>query len=229
MKPLAFGIIAIMLSSCQPAKQSKETEYRTFRTELAEELKAMVEIDQIAAFVRKGEYTKLTDSEWEAFKDSVFTTHTMRLKEILQEFGYPGYDLVGKEGAQHFWLMVQHADKDVEFQMNVLRQLKAEVDKNNADPSNFALLTDRVQVNTGKKQVYGTQVTYNQFGQAYPKALADSSEVNKRRAEVGLGPIEEYLNTMTLMHFEINKEQLQQAGITEPKLYPVIQPIDSIN
>lgn len=184
-------------------------------------------MDQVAALVPKGEYTKLTSSQWDAFKDSVFTTHTIRLKEILQEFGYPGYDLVGKEGSNHFWLMTQHADKDVDFQLNVLRQLKAEVDKNNADPRNFALLTDRVLVNTGKKQVYGTQVTYNQFGQAYPKPLSDSIDVNKRRAEVGLEPLEEYLNMITLMHFDMNKESLRQSGITEPKLYPILQQKDS--
>jgi hypothetical protein len=43
--------------------------------------------------------------------------------------------------------------------------------------------------------------------------------VSKRRAEVGLEPIEQYLNMMTLMHFEMNKDNLKNRGITEPKLY----------
>lgn len=62
-------------------------------------------------------------------------------------------------------------------------------------------------------------MTYNSLGQAYPKDLADSLNVNKRRAEVGLEPIEEYLNRMTQMHFEMNKEYLKNRGITKPVLY----------
>ena len=84
---------------------------------------------------------------------------------------------------------------------------------------NYGLLTDRVKINTGEKQIYGTQVTYNSFGQAYPKNLADSMNVNKLRAEVGLEPIEEYLNNMTQMHFEMNKKYLESKGITAPILY----------
>jgi hypothetical protein len=46
--------------------------------------------------------------------------------------------------------------------------------------------------------------------------------VNKRRAEVGLEPLEQYLNMMTLMHFEMNKENLKAQGIREPRLYDSI-------
>jgi hypothetical protein len=76
-------------------------------------------------------------------------------------------------------------------------------------------LTDRVEINKGK--IYGTQVTYNSQGQAYPKPLLDSVNVDKRRAEVGLEPLGQYLNMMTLM--QMNKEFLKSKGMTEPKLY----------
>jgi hypothetical protein len=36
--------------------------------------------------------------------------------------------------------------------------------------------------------------------QAFPKNLVDPENVNKRRKEIGLQPIEEYLNMMTLMN-----------------------------
>ena len=62
-------------------------------------------------------------------------------------------------------------------------------------------------------------MTYNSLGQAYPKNLADSANVNRRRAEVGLEPIEEYLNLIRQMHFEMNKEYLKSKGITKPVLY----------
>ena len=39
--------------------------------------------------------------------------------------------------------------------------MKIEIDKRNAEPSNYGLLVDRVQLNIGEPQVYGTQVIYN--------------------------------------------------------------------
>jgi hypothetical protein len=211
----------------QTGKHDNDTKKIEFNQSLADELKSMAEIDQVAAYIPQGEYKQLTPEQWENFKDSVFTAHKVRLQEIFDEFGYPGYDLVGKEGSNNFWLMVQHADKDIDFQSRVLEKLKIEVEKKNADGSNYGLLTDRVRINKGEKQIYGTQVTYTDQGQAYPKPLLDSANVNKRRTEVGLEPIEEYLNMMTLMHFEMNKDNLKARGITEPKLYKTTDSIVS--
>lgn len=222
MKGLILLIVAgLVLLNFRPVDgQNKKDERKIeFNQSLADELNTMVETDQIAAYIPQGKYKQWPVEKWESFKDSVFTTHKKRLEEIFEELGYPGYSLVGKKGSQHFWLMVQHCDADPAFQSRVLEKLKIEVDNKNADGSNYGLLTDRVKINTGQKQIYGTQVTYNSLGQAYPKDLADSVNVNKRRAEVGLEPIEDYLNLMTQMHFEMNKEYLKGKGITKPVLY----------
>ena len=210
----------------QTGKPDNKTNKIDFNQRLADELKSMAEIDQVAAYIPQGKYKQLTQQQWERFKDSVFTTHKVRLEKIFDEFGYPGYDLVGKEGSNNFWLMIQHSDKDIDFQSRVLEKLKVEVDNKNADGSNYGLLTDRVKINKGEKQIYGTQVTYTIDGQAYPKPLLDSVNVNKKRAEVGLEPIEEYLNMMTLMHFEMNKGNLKSRGISEPKLYKTSDSIE---
>lgn len=209
-----FGLIAF---SCkQPSKKVE------FNQHLANELETMAKLDQTAAYVQQGKYTGWSSERWNAFKDSVFSNHKKRLEEIVNRFGYPGYSLVGEAGSQNFWVMVQHCDSDPGFQSTILEKLKVEVDNKNADASNFGLLTDRVKLNTGEKQIYGSQVTYNFLGQAYPKNLADSVNVNKKRAEIGLEPIEEYLNSMTQMHFEMNKEYLKSKGITVPTLYKTI-------
>jgi hypothetical protein len=221
MKKLLLTItVLIFLGHAQAISQTRKSKKKVqFNQQLADELKAMAEVDQIAAYIPQGKYKEWSVERWEDFKDSVFTTHKKRMEEIFAEFGYPGYNLVGKTGSQHFWLMVQHCDSDPAFQLSVLEKLKIEVGKSNADASNFGLLTDRVKINTGEKQIFGTQVAYNSFGQAYPKNLADSVNVNKRRAEVGLEPIEQYLNVMTQMHFEMNKEYLKSKGISAPILY----------
>jgi len=213
-------LIGLILAGCnQTGKETSNTRDVKFNQGLADELKSMAVIDQVAANMPQGKYKEWTSDRWDKFRDSVFTTHEIRLKEIFDEFGYPGYDLIGKEGSNNFWLMVQHSDSDLQFQLRVLEKLEKAVEDKNADGRNFGLLTDRVKINSGERQIYGTQVRYNSLGQAYPKPLYDSINVNKRREEVGLEPLDQYLDMMTLMYFEMNKEVLKNRGITEPQLY----------
>lgn len=219
-KVLGTILLALIIVGCNNEKKPNEQEKVAFNQELANELNKMAGIDQIAAYIPQGEYKKMTKEQWNSFKDSVFTTHQIRLKEIFDKHGFVGFDLAGEDGSRNFWLMVQHSDHNPDFQQEVLKKMKVEVDHGNAIPSNYGLLVDRVNLNTGKNQVYGTQVTYNmETGQAYPKPLQDSLNVNERRKSVGLEPIEEYLNRMTEMHFEMNKENYLKKGMTEPKLY----------
>ncbi|MDF4220768.1 hypothetical protein PXC01_04150 [Maribacter sp. M208] len=223
-KIIGILIVGLLLFGCKEKTSEKREikEKLEFNQELANELKKMAEIDQIAAYIPQGEYKKMTDMQWNSYKDSVFTTHEMRLKQIFKQYGFVGFDLAGKEGSQNFWLMIQHSDHNPDFQKEVLEKMKIEVDKGNAKPSNYGLLVDRVMLNIGKQQVYGTQVDYNmETGQAFPRNLKDSSEVNKKRKSIGLEPIEEYLNGMSEMHFEMNKEGYIKKGITEPKLYKI--------
>lgn len=117
--------------------------------------------------------------------------------QIMEKFGFPGFNLVGKSGSNNFWLLVQHQDRFPELQRKVLKLMKVEIDKENADKSNFAYLTDRVAVNANEPQVYGTQMTVNEERTSYiPKEVIDPEHLNERRASVGLGTIEEYAERM---------------------------------
>ena len=221
-----FGIliIGIVLFGCKQKSATENANEDTigFNQELANELENMAEIDQLVAsnaFPPKN-YSYLTPEQWKIFKDSVFLRNQKRAKEILNTYGFVGFDLAGEKGSRNFWLIVQHSDHNPEFQKEVLKEMKKEVDKQNAISTNYGLLVDRVNLNTGHPQIYGTQVTYNiNNGQAYPKTLMDSINVNSRRKTIGLEPIEEYLNGMSEMHFEMNKENYLSKGITEPTLY----------
>lgn len=221
-----IGLVIVGCNGKALDAENPETKLE-FNQALKDELAKMAETDQIAAFIPTGKYKELSREEWSSFKDSIFKTHTDRLHEIFSRHGYPGYDLVGEEGASNFWLMVQHADHDPEFQNNVLEKMKMEVDKGNAEAEKYGYLMDRVNLNTGKAQLYGTQVSYNtETCQAFPLNLADSANVNQRRQSIGLPPLEGYLNQMTEMHFEMNKESYLIRGIKEPKLYETPSNVD---
>ncbi len=187
-----------------------------FNEALADELSKMYFNDQLVAAnaYPPEDYSHLTKEEWNSFEDSVYSAHQNRAKEILNEYGFVGFDLAGEKGSSDFWIITQHSDHNPEFQLEVLEQMKIQVDKGNADSRNYGLLVDRVKLNTGEAQIYGTQVHYNmEICQAFPRKLADSINVNERRKKIGLEPLEVYLNNMTKMHFEMNREYYSKKGI----------------
>ena len=102
----------------------------------------------------------------------------------------------------------------------MLKALKKQVDLKNGSRSNYAMLEDRIAINTNKKQRFGSQVTYNEDGQAIPKnGLVDSINIEKLRSDYDLDSFKDYYNRMTTNHYNMNKEFFLKKGIKEPKLY----------
>lgn len=129
------------------------------------------------------------------------------LKSILDTFGFPGFNLVGEDYSNSFWNIIQHQDNNLEFQKFALDKMKKEVDRNNASKLYFAYLIDRVKINSGEEQIYGTQMQLNSDSTSYePKPVIDQENLDKRRAEVGLIPISEYIDTMNKRYFGNLKE-----------------------
>jgi hypothetical protein len=215
-KIISFLLVTGILASCASRLTADK------KSQLAKRLKEMVIIDQVAANIPTGQYKEYSKERWEQFKDSVFTADKNEVESIFTQYGFPGFDKVGEEGSQHFWLIVQHCDKYPAFQKKVLNAMEKEVKKHNANPNNYAYLYDRVKVNAGEKQLFGTQVTYEvaTTGRAIPKiGLIDSANVDKLRKDYNLDPLKDYLNMMTTMHYEMNKNTYQQKGIMSPQLY----------
>lgn len=121
-----------------------------------------------------------------------------RLKEIIAASGWPTDDLVGPLAASAAWLVAQHADHDVPFQQAALALLVAAADEGQASRGDVAYLTDRVAVNTGRPQTYGTQIRCRD-GEPQPATpLVDPAAVERLRAEAGLGTLTAYLDSMRM-------------------------------
>lgn len=209
-------LLSILLTHCAP----KFTESKSLA--FNKQLKEMAETDQIAAFIPQGKYKEYTKEQWLKFQDSVFANNKIKAEEMFTKYGFMGFDKVGKDGSYHFWLIVQHCDKYPAFQKKVLKAMDREVKRGNANPNNYAYLYDRVKINAGEKQLFGTQVTYETTttGRAIPKiGLIDSVNVDKLRKEYALEPLKDYLNTMTISHYEMNKNWYEKKGMTKPNLY----------
>ncbi|MBB5787107.1 DUF6624 domain-containing protein [Jiangella mangrovi] len=160
-----------------PSATQRETD-EGLRAELLE----MMEQDQTE---RSPEFT----GEWNDQE------RTDRLREIVEEHGWPGSDLVGDDGATAAWVIAQHSDLDLEFQQEALELMRPAVEAGLADPTELAYLEDRVGLNSGGEQVYGTQIGCVD-GVPQPAPLADPETVDERRTEVGLEPLDDYLATL---------------------------------
>lgn len=117
--------------------------------------------------------------------------HTARMKEIIAEYGWPGHNLVGSEAAAAALLLLLHADKDIAFQKKCLPLLLRAIALGDALASQGAFLTDRICVNEGRPQWYGTQMK-NANGTWVFADIENGEkveEVNLRRASVGLPPL----------------------------------------
>lgn len=129
-----------------------------------------------------------------------FDRHIPIIKNIFSKNGYPTDKMVGKETSTNFFVLIQHSDSDPKFQAFMLPILKKYSKTGNVSKKDYAFLFDRVQRNTGKQQLYGTQPSYDNMGNLfdstnkiiYPKDLADPINVDKRRKKVGLEPLEKY-------------------------------------
>jgi hypothetical protein len=117
--------------------------------------------------------------------------NTARLHEIVARRGWPGNSIACEDGAHAAWLLVQHADHDRAFQRECLILLERAIKAGEASPTDLAYLTDRLLVAEGKPQLYGTQFQ-TAGGAPAPHPIADEADVDRRRAEVGLGPLEAY-------------------------------------
>jgi len=117
--------------------------------------------------------------------------NTARMHEIVEEYGWPTKSMVGGDGTRSAWLLVQHADMDVAFQRKCLALMRPRLADGQVSPADVAYLTDRVRVNEGEPQVYGTQF-HLKDGQRQPRPIEEPEKVDERRASMGMKPLADY-------------------------------------
>lgn len=171
--------------------------------------KLIARLDSLASADQKWRNLATKQGNGEKLKDSIDpktifpnmiltdNSNLVEVRKIFYTYGFPNYDLVGTRGSSNFWLLVQHQDRSPAFQDSVLVLMKIEAEKGKASWNNYAYLIDRVKVNAGEKQIYGTQMQMNNDNTSFePKPVIEPEKLNERRKSVGLGTIEEYADVM---------------------------------
>ncbi len=147
-----------------------------------------------------------------AEKDSI---NLIKIQKILDERGWLGPDTIGNQGNMTLFLVIQHSDQAV--QEKYLPMMREAVAKGNARPSSLALLEDRVALRQGKKQIYGSQIGRNQeTGEFYVSPLQDPDNVDKRRTEVGLLTLQEYVSYWNIV-WDVEKYKKELPELEKKK------------
>ena len=123
---------------------------------------------------------------------------TQYMTALLHKYDWIDIHRFGPRVSMAAWLMVQHADNNVELQKLALGRMEPYLENGGVDKGNYAFLWDRVAVNTGQKQRYGTQPTWEctPEGNLTLQPLEDPDDVNNRRAAMGMDTVEEGLAGM---------------------------------
>jgi hypothetical protein len=170
-------------------------------------LQHMVDVDQyMRKFMMNVPFEKgFTDAEKEYFHKvstprfkKIDDENTAELKSLLKSHRWFTISKFGKVTDNNAWLLVQHADDQPEFQKEVLAILESLYRSKETKPQNYAYLFDRIaasfsDVKLRKFQRYGTQGSCTGPGTWAPLPMEEPASVDVRRAEVGLGPMAEYI------------------------------------
>jgi hypothetical protein len=128
---------------------------------------------------------------------NVDSVNIIRVEEIIKEYGWPTYSMVGKVAANGAFLIIQHSNTRI--QKKYLDQLLDAAKKKEASSESVALLQDRIMTKESHYQIYGTQVfqikdkVTGKLSKYTYYPIKDEKNVDARRKEMGLIPLKDYL------------------------------------
>ena len=121
------------------------------------------------------------------------------IKQALDAYDWIDIERFGAAASHRAWLLVQHADTDVAFQSMALSRMEPYLATGGVSKSNYAYLWDRVAVNEGRMQRYGTQPSSSCVdGKVELAPTEDPGNLDARRADMELGPAADHIAQMSL-------------------------------
>ena len=212
MRNVRIGLYAVMIFmlalGCASDRDWSEADTAEITSQLIERAEADQQIRQADPATMSAEERRELAARWR----EVDHGNTAWLKRVVERHGWPTAERVGQEAAQGAFLIVQHADHDVEFQAECLPMLERAAERGEIPRWQFAYLTDRVRVKQKRPQLYGTQYDVRRApdGSALADAdgqveyvlpvVEDVASLDERRLAAGLSPWFEYEKKMASMH-----------------------------
>lgn len=122
-----------------------------------------------------------------------------RMESVIARYGWPRTETWSAAVEKAAWFLVQHGlvngdngsiNWNIALARRVLPDVEASVKAGNLSPWHYAALYDRIQIDSGKPQRFGTQF-HCVDGRFEPGTLEDLKNVDARRKTLGLEPLKE--------------------------------------
>ena len=127
-----------------------------------------------------------------------------RLVELLGKYGWPTTSEVTEYAAAGAALVINHASHAL--RVKYFPMLEKAFKNGEAQPLRYAKMKDRLLVEEGKKQLYGTQIKFENLIRV-PYPIKDPKHVDQRRAKIGLGPLRPYLKKRFNIDWQFPQEK----------------------
>ncbi|MGW0569920.1 DUF6624 domain-containing protein [Streptomyces tauricus] len=116
----------------------------------------------------------------------IFAGEAELLRGILDTHGWPGYELVGERASLAAWRIAMYCPTPLQARAAELLERAART--GDADPLHFALLADRICLNRGEPQHFGTLYIPTRSGLLKLYPVKDPQRLDDRRHALGLEP-----------------------------------------
>lgn len=206
----------LLLVSCTENKKPKESQTSV---EVVQDLKEVLDSIWIAEQTPLSLRDSLMDvygvdsKEAQVQQEIYEKNHVVnekKIKKILDNNGWPDKESMGERGNWTICNVIQHADNEI--RIKYLPLMRQAVKDHKLEARFLARAEDRIATERGDSQIYGGQMKY------YPETKSfnvwpvyDPVNIDKRRAEIGLGPIAEHLKNR--FDFEWNlDEQIKRTA-----------------
>lgn len=126
------------------------------------------------------------------YKQEIYKNEYDKMLQLIEKYGWPKYSSVGKLAADAPLLVINHHESEA-IRKKYLPQIKQSCLENEGSCIEFAKIQDRILVNENKQQIYGMQFRYNSKRELEPFPIINPEYVDKRRKEIGLEPLKDYL------------------------------------
>ena len=135
----------------------------------------------------------------------------------MDENGWPTEEQMGEFGNRTICNVIQHSDNEI--RIKYLPLMRQAVKDKKLEARFLVRAEDRIATDRGDLQIYGGQMKY------YPETKSfnvwpvyDPVNIDKRRAEIGLGPIAEFLKNRFDFEWSLEEQIQRTAEFEKAKL-----------
>lgn len=141
----------------------------------------------------------------------------------ILKYGWPEKDVIGEQGNWTICNVIQHSDNEI--RIKYLPLMRQAVKDKKLEPRFLVRAEDRIATERGDLQIYGGQMKYYSETKSFNVwPVYDPVNIDKRRAEIGLGPIAEFLKNRFDFEWSL-EEQIQRTAEFEKAKLNSINPI----